>query len=1047
VIDISERKQGEALRASEVLEFQRVSGLLDTLLRIAPIGFCFVDRDLRYVRINERLAAMNGVSVEAHLGRHVSEIVPALGETAREVTNRILATGEAVLNHEFSGETPDAPGVTRFWSESWYPVPDGAGGVLGFGVIVEDITARKQTEDALRESEQFTRRVLDNNLAAFVGVLTVDGTVTYANPAPLEAAGIPASEVLGKKFWDCYWWSYSREIQTQLREACERAASGEIVRYDVAVRMAGDARMWIDFQVAPLRDAEGRITHLIPSAMDISVRIAAEEKLVENESNLQRLLDTAHEGIWMLDLAGKTTYVNARMAEALGRTPDEMVGHDAFEFVWHEDVPSGQSEFELRRADSTGRESDFRYSHKNGSAVWFQVNSNPILDAEGRSTGFLGMFSDITARRQTEAALRASERNMRSVADNSPDILTRFDPELRHVFVSAAIERKTGRPSAEFIGKTNRELGMPDHLCKVWDAALRSVLDGGRQQSLDFAFEGPNDCRQYAALLVPEFGEDGVTVESVLGVTRDVTDARAAEAEVREAEERLRLATDATAVGIWQWHVPTGAIRWDAQMFRIYGIAPTPDGSVHQTYWRGAVLPEDLAESERILQDTVRRRGQSRRDFRIQRSHDGEVRDIESAETVRTNAQGETEWVVGTNLDVTDRRDAERKLRQLAADLTESDRRKDEFLTTLAHELRNPLAPLRTGLDVMRMSPSGTPAVERARAMMERQLGHMVRLVDDLMDVSRINRGKVALQVARVQARAVIDHAVEASRPLVEADGHALVVDAGSESAWVDGDLTRLAQAVSNLVNNAAKYTPQGGRIELAARVEAGEVVITVSDNGAGISAEMLPHVFDLFTQVDRTLDRAQGGLGVGLSVVRKLVELHHGTATAASPGLGLGSTFTVRLPLAATANEAAQVDKPSDTRVSVSLRVLVVDDNVDAAEMLSEMLELAGHEARAVHDGPAALAAARDVRPDVVFLDIGLPGMNGHEVARQFRADAAFAGIVLVALTGWGSNEDKRRSREAGFDHHVTKPLDFKRVQEIFEGINRREVTALAQV
>ena len=281
-IEITERKH-------TVAELQRVSVLLDTLFKTAPIGFCFIDRDLRYVRINERLAKLNGLPAEAHVGRHISEIVPNLVESVRAVTDRILATGEAVLDQEFNGETTAAPGLERFWQESWYPVRDSAGETLGFGVIVEETTERKQAADALRESHEFTHRVLDNNIAAFVGVTTLDGTVTYANRAPLEAAGIPASEVIGKKFWDCFWWSYSPAIQAQLRKAFAHAASGETVRYDVPVRTAGDTRTWIDFQVAPLRDAGGHVTHLIPSAMDITVRHAAEQKLLASEERMAAL--------------------------------------------------------------------------------------------------------------------------------------------------------------------------------------------------------------------------------------------------------------------------------------------------------------------------------------------------------------------------------------------------------------------------------------------------------------------------------------------------------------------------------------------------------------------------------------------------------------------------------------------------------------------------------------------------------------------------------------------------------------------------------------
>jgi len=383
---------------------------------------------------------------------------------------------------------------------------------------------------------------------------------------------------------------------------------------------------------------------------------------------------------------------------------------------------------------------------------------------------------------------------------------------------------------------------------------------------------------------------------------------------------------------------------------------------------------------------------------------------------------------------------------RLYASLREADHRKDEFLATLAHELRNPLAPIRNGLEILRRSGQLVGSAARARDMMERQLAHMVRLVDDLLDVSRISRGKVDLRLSPLHVQAVLDHALEASRPAIDQGGHTLVLDVPPQPLPVRGDLTRLAQVVSNLLNNAAKYTPSGGRIELAARAEGGHAVIQVRDNGTGISADMLPRVFDLFAQVDRTLARAQGGLGIGLSLARQLVGLHGGEIVAESPGLGLGSCFTVRLPLAgeapamhapeggapigpgsmpASVTEPVTAAPPLPANAGGPARVLVVDDNIDGAESLALMLGLLGHEVRTAHDGTQALQAAAQWCPEVVLLDIGLPGMSGYDVARSLRAQRPGPGLMLVAVTGWGTEDDQRRSAEAGFDHHLTKPVE----------------------
>ncbi|NUR21263.1 ATP-binding protein, partial [Frateuria sp.] len=356
----------------------------------------------------------------------------------------------------------------------------------------------------------------------------------------------------------------------------------------------------------------------------------------------------------------------------------------------------------------------------------------------------------------------------------------------------------------------------------------------------------------------------------------------------------------------------------------------------------------------------------------------------------------------------------------------EASRAKDEFIATLAHELRNPLAPIRTGLDILKRDTANGPASQRARDTMERQLGHMIRLIDDLLDISRISSGKIRIDVSRIRLRPVVDSALEVSRPAVTAAGHALDVDLPAEDIEVMGDPTRLAQALGNLLNNAAKYTPPAGRIALRLRREGEWAVFQVEDNGEGIPPEMLETIFSLFTQVRSTLDRAQGGLGIGLYLVRSLVELHGGSISASSGGAGRGSTFTLRIPCLPAEPAARPIEAAPERRLTQDdLKVLLVDDNVDAADTLALMLDMEGCSTHTVHDGVQAVQAAGQFDPDVVLLDIGLPGLNGYEVAERLRQDARFADTVLIAITGWGAEQDRRRAQQAGFDHHLTKPVD----------------------
>ncbi|HET9652682.1 MAG TPA: ATP-binding protein [Usitatibacter sp.] len=358
-------------------------------------------------------------------------------------------------------------------------------------------------------------------------------------------------------------------------------------------------------------------------------------------------------------------------------------------------------------------------------------------------------------------------------------------------------------------------------------------------------------------------------------------------------------------------------------------------------------------------------------------------------------------------------------------ELQELDRRRSEFLATLAHELRNPLAPLLNGLEVMRLASDDADKMEKARGMMQRQLGQMVRLVDDLLDVSRVSRGKMELRPADIEIAAALRTAVEASQPLMGERGHSLVAHVPPERIIVHGDAARLSQVFSNLLNNAAKYTEPGGRIELDALYEEGQVVVRVRDNGIGIPPEMQSRVFEIFTQVDRSLERAQGGLGIGLSIARRLVEMHGGTIQVRSDGHGKGSEFTVRLP--ARVERPVQAPRQEDRRMPSGpcRRILVADDNPDSAETLQIMLEVMGNEVRVAHDGEEAVKLAEAFQPDAILLDIGMPKLNGYDACSQIRARPGGADPLIVALTGWSQEEDKLRSKEAGFDRHLVKPVE----------------------
>ncbi|MCA9737796.1 MAG: response regulator, partial [Gemmatimonadetes bacterium] len=488
---------------------------------------------------------------------------------------------------------------------------------------------------------------------------------------------------------------------------------------------------------------------------------------------------------------------------------------------------------------------------------------------------------------------------------------------------------------------------------------------------------------------------------------------REAQRAIAESEQRFRVMAHTAPAMLWMTD-PTGAC-----VFLSRGWHTFTGQSEEESLgfgWLEAVHPDDRRRSERIFLESNARREAFQLDYRIRRA-DGAYRWAIDAGAPRFGADGAFEGFSGSVIDVHERKVAEEALR-------EGDRRKDEFLATLAHELRNPLAPIRSAVEILNTLGPEDPSLQRARDVIGRQVGHMVRLIDDLLDLSRLSRGTVVLRRTRVDLRSVVTHAVENARSAVERGGHTLTLRMPETPVWVWGDDVRLVQVVTNLLDNAAKYTPQGGRVTLHVGMDDARAHVSVHDDGRGIAADMAERIFDMFTQGQGS---GATGLGIGLSLVRTLVEMHGGAVRVDSPGVGEGSTFTVTLPLD-SGHHTPVGEETVDTRQATAAghrRILVVDDNADAGQTLATLLGLRGHVTQSVADGTDALRAVDSFRPDVVLLDLGMPGMDGLEVARRLRAARQGHDLLLVALTGWGQDEDRRRSRAAGFDAHLVKPVD----------------------
>jgi PAS domain S-box-containing protein len=654
---------------------------------------------------------------------------------------------------------------------------------------------------------------------------------------------------------------------------------------------------------------------------------------------------------------------------------------------------------------------------------WAPVNS-PVLDERGEVQYIIHRIEDATAK---------SNRDAVEILESIGEGFFTLDRRWRFDYVNREAHRILEKRPGELSGKV------------LWDeypGLEGTEFERGyhramfKRETASFTAFYPGQDRWYEVTTFP--APEGLSV-----YFRDVTAQKTVEAEreqlVLESERQRRIyetALNSTPDFVYVFDTDHRALYANDALLRTWGV-----DDVRGKKWMDLGYEQWHADMhDREIDTVIATRAPIRGEIPFTGTNGTRVYDYIFAPVL--GPDGEVVAVAGTTRDITDRQGAEQAVREQAARLAEADRAKDEFLATLSHELRNPLAPLRNGLAVLRMAGGQDDQVAPVHAMMERQVNHLVRLVDDLLEVSRISRGTLSLRKERVELAAVVRNAVETSEPLIRGAHHALLTELPAEPLWLEGDSVRLAQVLANLLNNAAKYTPDGGRITLRAWREGDRAVVSVLDTGIGMAPEALPRMFEMFSRGDPDSGHGQGGLGIGLPLARRLAEMHGGTVEAASAGRGMGSEFKLRLPLALP--EPRQESAPDDAGTGLAeTRVLVVDDNEDAGDSLGAILEMLGADVHVVRDGFAALRAFASYQPSVVLLDIGMPGMNGYEVARNIRERFPASQCTLVALTGWGQDDDRRRAREAGFDHHLVKPAEIDALQQLLSSLEQPAASA----
>lgn len=705
---------------------------------------------------------------------------------------------------------------------------------------------------------------------------------------------------------------------------------------------------------------------------------------------------------------------------ALGRPMAEVWAE-----IWDELLPLNEAVmrgeslwFENRPFDLGGR--------AEGGKSYFSFSYTPLLDDGGAVAGLFCSAVETTRTIRLENAHKEQILRQRRLFEQAPGfICTLHGPDHVFDFVNAAYERLFDR--AEFVGKPVREVfpelagqGFLERLDHVYRTGERYVA-GAMPARLRQPEKAGEEERTLLLSFVyaPIHDEDG-RITGIFCEGQDVTEWHAVQQALAEKEEQLRLATEAAEVGLWDVDMVKDEMFWPPRVKAMFGIAP--DAPVSMADFYANLHPEDRERVAGAFAAAADPQVRALYDveFRTVARQDGVVRWVAAKGRAIFDADGRCLRVIGTAIDITARKAVEEALR-------ESDRHKDDFIATLAHELRNPLAPLSNGLHVLRARGTAHEASPRVLDMMQRQLANLVRLVDDLLEISRISRGTLELRAAPLQLADAVAAACEASEPLMRERRHDFVAEVVDRSLWVHGDLVRLTQLLSNLLNNAAHYTPAGGKVRVKVETIGPSAVVRVIDTGQGFRPEERERLFEMFARGD-----GSGGLGIGLALGRRLAQMHGGSLTAESAGPGLGSVFAATLPLCEAPNAADSASARGDAGTPQALQVLVVDDNADAGDSLELLLRGLGARVEVARSGTEALATFERVKPALVLLDIGMPQMDGYEVARHLRSRFADHRFSIVGLTGWGQERDRELGREAGFDHHLVKPADIGALQDV---------------
>ena len=882
------------------------------------------------------------------------------------------------------------------------------------------------------------RRELLRITLASIGdaVITTDseGRVTSLNAVAATLTGLTENDALGRPL-DEIFHILNEETRQPAESPVQRVlADGRVCGLaNHTVLISKDGTEWpIADSAAPIRDATGEVLGVVMVFRDVTEERRAARQIADSESRKAAILQTALECVITIDQEGKILDFNPAAEQTFGYRTADVVGREMAELI----IPPS-----------------LRERHRQGLARYLATGEGPVLNrrielpavrADGTEFPselaitrinregppiFTGYLRDITERKRAEA----EQARLAAIVKHSDDAIISKTLNGTILTWNAGAQRIFGYEAAEVVGRPITILLPPERVSEE-----EQILERLRRGELIEHFETvrlTKDGRRLdVSLTVSPLKDATGTVVGASKILRDVTERKRIDQALRESREQLRV----TLASIGDAVITTdteGVITYlNAVAESLTGWSNTDAaGQPLDTVFR--VVNEQTREPVENPAARALRKGVivGLANHTVLICRDGSERPIDDSAAPIKDEHGHVAGCVLIFRDVSERRDVEQRIHSLMTELQHTDRRKDEFLATLAHELRGPLAPLSNMLEVMKRADGNRDTNQQAQVMMERQVGQLVRLVDDLLDVSRITRNRLELRKQSVELASVVHHVLETCRPMAKEFEHEVTVTLPLEPIYLHADPTRLAQVFSNLFSNACKYTEPKGQVWLTAERQADEVVVTIKDTGIGIPPDKLENIFEMFSQVDTALERSQGGLGIGLTLVKRLVEMHDGTVEARSAGPGRGSEFIVRLPIVIKQPQPQRrIEAIGAEAAKAARRILVVDDNPDSAASLAMLLTMSGNELCVAHDGLEAVSAAEQFGPDVVLLDIGLPKLNGFDAARRIREQPWGQSMTLIALTGWGQEEDRRKSKAAGFDHHLIKPVDYNTLAKL---------------